>query len=140
VLDWLIELQTTPRGTFSPIGNRGWLPRDGARARYDQQPIEATTLLLAASAALAATGRPRYRTAMEMAYAWFLGANDLGVPVAVPERGACFDGLTPGGVNENQGAESTLMWLVALEEIRMARRSARAAAPDRQVAMAGAAR
>jgi hypothetical protein len=58
---------------------------------------------------------------MERSYAWFLGANDLGVVVAVPDRGACRDGLTPLGVNLNEGAESTLMWLTAAEHIRAAR-------------------
>ena len=58
---------------------------------------------------------------MEMAYGWFLGANDVAARVAEPERGACHDGVTPSGVNENQGAESTLMWLIALEEIRSLR-------------------
>jgi hypothetical protein len=55
---------------------------------------------------------------MGRAYAWFLGANDLGIAIADPAQGASFDGLTPTGVNTNQGAESTLMWLTALEHIR----------------------
>ena len=70
------------------------------------------------------TGRPdgsRYRAAAERAYAWFLGDNDVGVPVADPARGACHDGLTPDGVNANQGAESTLMWLTAVERMRALR-------------------
>ena len=58
---------------------------------------------------------------MERAYGWFLGGNDLGVWVADPGRGGCCDGLMPGGVNINQGAESTLMWLSALEHIRRMR-------------------
>jgi hypothetical protein len=120
VLDWLIASQTAPSGHLSPIGN-GWWPRGGEKSRFDQQPIEATALLLAAESALEATGDDTYRTAMERAYAWFLGRNDLGVTIAVPERGAGFDGLTPEGVNENQGAESTLMWLIALERIRTVR-------------------
>ena len=72
---------------------------------------------------------------MERAYAWFLGENDLHVSIAVPERGACFDGLTPQGVNTNQGAESTLMWLIALERIR-ASRSVQAVAHARSDAVA----
>ena len=108
-------------GHFSPIGNRGWWPRGGPRARYDQQPIEATALLLAAEAAFEVTGGPSHRATMEWAYGWFLGRNDARRRVALPETGACHDGLTPTGVNANQGAESTLMWLIALERIRAAR-------------------
>ena len=127
VLDWLIEVQTGPNGTFSPVGNRGWWPRKGAKSQFDQQPIEAMALVLAAEAALSATADERYRRAAEMAYAWFLGANDGGMVVAVPLAGGCHDGLTPNGLNHNQGAESTLAWLTALEHIRAMRgRPARA--------------
>ena len=60
-----------------------------------------------------------------MAYGWFLGDNDMSVPVAIPATGGCHDGLTPGGVNLNQGAESTLMWLTALEHMRRLRAASR---------------
>ena len=85
-------------------------------------------MILAAEAALRETGRVGYRSVIESAYGWFLGANDVGVPVADPATGSCHDGLTPRGVNLNQGAESTLMWLTALEHVRStrARPSARA--------------
>lgn len=132
VLDWLIDVQTSTDGHLSPIGNRFW-PRGGQKARFDQQPIEATTLLLAAEAAYHVTGYERHRRATERAYAWFLGKNDLGVDVADPLRGAGYDGLTAHGVNTNQGAESTLMWLTAVEHIR-ALRPGHPAAPVRIVA------
>jgi hypothetical protein len=119
LLDWLLDAQTAD-GHLSPIGN-GWWTQDGEKARFDQQPIEATSLLLAAEAALVSTGDARYRDAMERAYGWFLGANDLGLAVADSVRGASYDALTPTGVNTNQGAESTLMWLTALEHIRASR-------------------
>jgi hypothetical protein len=133
-LDWLIEHQTSLAGHLSPIGN-GWWPRDGARSQFDQQPIEATALLLAAEAAFGVAHEPRYRAAMELAYGWFLGANDVGLEVAVPERGACRDGLGANGVNRNEGAESTLMWLIAVEHIR-AFRNAYPHAARRQVPVA----
>jgi hypothetical protein len=123
LLDWLVTVQTADEGHFSPIGNRGWWPRGGTQARYDQQPIEATALLLAAEAAFEVDRDPRHQDTMEWAYGWFLGRNDLGVQVALPGEGACNDGLTRTGANTNQGAESTLMWLIALERIRVARRS-----------------
>ena len=134
VLDWLIQIQTAPAGHLSPIGN-GWWPHRGEKSQFDQQPIEATSLLLAADAAYTATGDPRYLAAMERSYAWFLGANDLRRRVAHPARGAGSDGLTPRGVNTNEGAESTLMWLMASELIRAVRSRpalARVATPGRR--------
>jgi hypothetical protein len=119
-LDWLIAAQTAPAGHLSPVGNRWW-PRDGVRSRFDQQPIEATAFLLAAREAFTATGRVHYGRAVEQAYGWFLGANDHGISVAAAHLGACHDGLTRGGVNANQGAESTLVWLIALEQVRRLR-------------------
>jgi hypothetical protein len=123
-LDWLIEVQSAPSGAFSPIGNRAWWRQGATRSRFDQQPIDAATMILACEAAWSATSDPRYLVAAERAYGWFLGDNDTNVPVAVPETGACHDGLEPDGVNANQGAESTLAWLMALERIRALRRRA----------------
>jgi len=120
VLDWLIDVQTAPQGHFSPIGN-GWWPRNGEKSKFDQQPIEATAMVLAAEAAFDATRDPKYLIAMERAYGWFLGANDVGVRIAHPLRGAGSDGLEADGVNKNEGAESTLMWLMAAEHIRAMR-------------------
>ena len=94
-------------------------------------------MILAAEAALRETGLERYRLAIESAYGWFLGANDVGVAVADPATGSCHDGLTPGGVNLNQGAESTLMWLTALEHVRSMRASGSSrAAPAVRTALA----
>jgi len=121
VLDWLIGIQTSPGGDFSPVGNDGWLPRGGDKGRFDQQPIEAMALVLASVAALEAGAGERFLRSAEMAYAWFLGGNDAGLPVAIPEEGSCHDGITPGGVNGNQGAESTIAWLTALEHMRATR-------------------
>ena len=78
-------------------------------------------LLNTAAEAFTATGAVAYRNVMERAYAWFLGGNDLGIDVAEPDRGASHDGLTADGINSNQGAESTLMWLMALERVRAIR-------------------
>jgi hypothetical protein len=136
VLDWLIEVQTSPQGRFSPVGN-GWWRRGGEKSQFDQQPIEATALVLAAEAAHTATGGARYIAAMELGYGWFLGANDLGRRIADPARGASKDGLTSKGVNTNEGAESTLMWLMAAELIRRVR--GRTARPQRAAAAGPAA-
>jgi len=120
VLDWLIAAQTAPQGHFSPVGTGSW-PHRGVKSQFDQLPIEATSTLRAAEAAYIATGDPKYVAAMERAYGWFLGANDLGRKLANPARGACSDRLTPRGANANEGAESTLMWLMASEHIRAIR-------------------
>jgi len=130
LLDWLIDAQTAPEGHLTPIGN-GWWPRGGQKSQFDQQPIEATALLLAAETALELTHDDVYRLAIERAYAWFLGANDVGLSVATPERGACHDGLTPTRVNGNEGAESTLMWLTALEHVRAMRTAHAERGPSR---------
>jgi hypothetical protein len=125
VLNWLIDVQTAPAGHLSLIGT-GWT-HGIAKPRFDQLPIDATALLLAAEAALAATGKPRYGLTMERAYAWFLGSNDLGVKLADPVRGACHDALTADGAQEGEGAESTLAWLVAVEHVRQIRATAASA-------------
>jgi len=130
LLDWLVAVETSAAGHLSVIGNAGWWAHDGVRARYDQQPIEATALLLAAEAAIEMTGDASHRSTMERCYAWFLGRNDGDVEIALPDRGACQDGLTSSGVNRNQGAESSLMWLIALERIRRLRRTGDAAICD----------
>ena len=123
VLAWLLRVQTTAGGAFSPIGSDAWWRRGGdTRSRFDQQPIEATSTILACEEAFRQSGDRAGLVAIESAYAWFLGANDLGIPVAVVETGGCHDALTPLGVNLNQGAESTLMWLTALEHVRRLRR------------------
>lgn len=128
-LGWLIAVQVADGGSFSPIGNIGWWRRGGRRSHFDQQPIEATSMILACEAALAVSPDPRYRVAAERAYGWFLGDNDIGLPVAIPGSGGCQDGLEPHGVNLNQGAESTLMWLTALEHMRTLRRRTTAMPP-----------
>lgn len=122
VLDWLIAAQTATGGGFSPVGNDGWWERGGSRARYAQQPIEATATILAAACAYDETRDLGYRRAAEAAYAWFLGDNDAGLVVAEVATGGCHDGLSEREVNANQGAESTLMWLMAVETMRLLRR------------------
>ena len=125
VLDWLALSQTTAAGGLSIVGNSGWWTRGDSPARFDQQPIDATSLLLAAEEAYVATAAEQYLNVAEMAYGWFLGDNDMNVPVAIAATGGCHDGLTADGVNLNQGAESTLMWLTALEHMRKIRTTSR---------------
>lgn len=124
ILDWLIAVQTTRRRIFTPIGSDGWWMRGMPRSQFDQQPIEATALILAAAAAYATTQDAGYLRSAESAYAWFLGENDAGLMIADVLTGGSNDGLSEDHVNVNQGAESTLMWLTALETMRQLRTDA----------------
>jgi hypothetical protein len=127
VLDWLIAVQTSRRAIFTPIGSDGWWPRGMTRSQFDQQPIEATAMILACAVAYETTQDAGYLRSAEAAYAWFLGDNDAGLAIADVLTGGCHDGLSEHHVNVNQGAESTLMWLIALETMRQLRTNAMAA-------------
>jgi hypothetical protein len=94
---------------FVPIGNAGWYPRDGHRARYAQQPLEAAGMVDAALAGHAIRGEIRYRRLAELALEWYYGRNTRDAVMAT--GGGCFDGLDELGVNRNMGAESTLAYL-----------------------------
>jgi glycosyltransferase involved in cell wall biosynthesis len=116
-LDWLITLQTTD-DYFSPIGCNGFYVRGQPRARFDQQPVEAGSTVSACLDARRATGDPRWFTHARRAFDWFLGANELRRSLYDPASGACHDGLHADRLNQNQGAESTLSFLLALLELR----------------------
>jgi hypothetical protein len=117
-LDWLIELQTTKDDYFAPIGSNGFYVRGGTRARFDQQPVEAGSTVSACLDARRITGDARWLSPARRAFDWFLGQNELQRPVYDPATGACHDGLHADRVNANQGAESTLSFLLALFEMR----------------------
>jgi len=99
---------------FSFVGNKGWFGRGGQKARFDQQPIEASSTVGMLRAAYEATGQGKYASLMRKAFDWFLGDNDLQLPVYDLATGGCGDGLNAEGVNANQGAESLLSFLSAL--------------------------
>jgi glycosyltransferase involved in cell wall biosynthesis len=118
-LGWLSEIQTCD-GHFVPIGSNGFYRRGQERARFDQQPIEAAAMVSACLEAYRITGDPRWRKEAQLAFDWFLGRNDLGLSLYDASTGGCRDGLHPDRANENQGAESTLSFLLALLEMRLA--------------------
>ncbi|GIG20312.1 glycosyl transferase [Cellulomonas chitinilytica] len=113
LLDWLVTVQTTD-GHLSmvPAGGRG---PDDDRPGFDQQPIEVAALAEAAARARRLTGDRAWDVVLERCTAWFEGDNDAGVPVRDAATGGGFDGLEPTGVNQNQGAESTLAWLACAQ-------------------------
>jgi glycosyltransferase involved in cell wall biosynthesis len=119
-LRWLTELQTSEKGHFRPIGSNGFYRRGGTRASFDQQPIEAQATVSACLEAYRATSDFWWYEHAQRAFDWFVGWNDLGLEVYSPETGGCRDGLHVDRVNGNQGAESTLAFLLALAEMRLA--------------------
>jgi len=121
-LSWLADLQRADAegGHFVPIGSNGFYQRGGERDRFDQQPVEAQAMVSACLEAYRVTGDNRWRKEARRAFEWFLGRNDLNLPIYDPTTGGCRDGLHPDRPNENQGAESTLAFLQALLELRLA--------------------
>jgi len=119
-LSWLANLQHSDTRYYVPIGSNGFYPQGGKRAIFDQQPVEAQTMISACLAAYQITLDNRWRKEARRVFEWFLGHNSLNLPVYDPTTGGCRDGLHPDRVNENQGAESTLAFLQALLELRLA--------------------
>lgn len=118
-LAWLMDVQRSEEGHFVPIGTNGFYIRGGQRARFDQQPVEAQATVSACLEAYLATGERRWRRDADLAFEWFLGRNDLKLSLYDPTTGGCHDGLHPDRVNQNQGAESTLAFLISLLEVNL---------------------
>ncbi len=121
-LTWLMESQTTPEGYFNPIGSQGFYTRGGERAVFDQQPVEAQTTISACLRAHRITGDETWLHAARMCFDWYMGANVVGKTLYDAATGGCMDGIHPDRVNQNQGAESTLSFLLSLLELRLAER------------------
>ncbi len=118
-LDWLLKAQHCENSQhFVPIGSQGFYHDGGEKARFDQQPIEAAGAVSAALEAFRVTGDHRWRSDAWSAFNWFLGDNDLQLPLYDSVTGGCRDGLHPERANQNQGAESTLSFLMALLEMQ----------------------
>jgi len=118
-LRWLAELQTSEDGRFRPIGCHGFYKRGEARAGFDQQPIEANAMVSACLEAYRVTTDPYWHAQASRAFDWFLGWNDLGLELYSPSSGGCYDALHVDRVNQNQGAESTLAFLLSLAEMKL---------------------
>ena len=118
-LHWLAGLQHSSAGHFVPIGSNGFYEYGNARARFDQQPVEAQTMVSACLEAFRITGDKHWNKEARQAFEWFLGRNDLKIPLYDATTGGCRDGLHPDRLNENQGAESTLAFLQSLLELRL---------------------
>ncbi len=118
-LRWLADVQRAPAGHFRPIGSEGFFLRGQQAAQFDQQPLEAQSMVSATIEAYGATNDSNWLDQARLAFEWFTGRNDLGLPVCDASSGACCDGLHADRVNQNQGAESTLAYLLALAEMQL---------------------
>ena len=107
-LSWIVSKQTSPEGRFRAVGHESFHRPYAEPLQFDQQPLEAHATVEACAEAFAASGDQRWVDEAERAYGWFLGANDLDLPLITAADGGCFDGLMPTGLNRNQGAESIL--------------------------------
>jgi glycosyltransferase involved in cell wall biosynthesis len=112
-LEWLFAIQTEDKH-FVPIGSNGWYAHGGPRARFDQQPVEANAMVEACVEAFNLTRDHAWIENAAMCFNWFLGQNDLNMPLYDAKTGGCRDGLMADGINQNQGAESSLAWLLSL--------------------------
>jgi glycosyltransferase involved in cell wall biosynthesis len=112
-LKWLLTIQTE-EGHFVPIGSNGWYKKNGPRNRFDQQPIESNSMIEACVEAFNFTRDKAWISSAVMCFNWFLGQNDLNTPLYDAKTGGCRDGLEADGINQNEGAESTLAWLLSL--------------------------
>lgn len=116
-LRWLLEAQMAEGGHFAPIGCHGFWTQGGERARFDQQPLEAHSMISACLEAFAVTRDGHWQSAARRCFEWFLGRNDLGEPLYDPTTGGCRDALLQDHLNQNQGAESTLAFHLSRSEL-----------------------
>lgn len=111
-LDFLLQ-ELANDGVPALVGNRGWYVRGGERPLYDQQGVDAAAMVVACAEAFRVTGDARYRGAATTWWGWFFGRNTQSRSLYRPEDGVVFDGIHPDGINENRGAESILVFLIA---------------------------
>jgi len=122
-LRWLTSHQTSGTGIFRPVGSDSFRHPRKPPQPFDQQPVEATAAISAALEAWRADGDTSWRDDAARAFAWFLGSNDLSVPLVDLETGSCRDGLHPDRANENRGGESVVSYLLSLAEMRQLART-----------------
>ncbi|WP_295792497.1 glycosyltransferase [Mucilaginibacter sp.] len=108
-----LDKLTLSKGYLSPVGNDGWYYKGGKFPTFDQQAIETMAMVLMHFQAYTNFRKPQYIEKMFLCYKWFLGENTLRAPLYDHETKGCCDGLLPTGINRNQGAESTLAYLIS---------------------------
>ncbi|HET7237905.1 MAG TPA: glycosyltransferase, partial [Terrimicrobiaceae bacterium] len=135
-LHWLAERQIAPEGHFRPIGSNGFWKRGEQPASFDQQPVEAHATICACLEAHEATGERYWLAQANRAFEWFHGSNDLGIALYDAQSGGCRDGLHIDRVNRNQGAESTLAFLLSLAEMRRTQDATSVSSFEQQISLA----
>ncbi|QDU34447.1 Glucose--fructose oxidoreductase precursor [Poriferisphaera corsica] len=118
-LEWLYEVQLADDGHLSIIGNDGWLQKGHTKAMFDQQPLEAYAMIHGCLTAAAMTKDSKWAKYAWNCFSWFTGRNDTGIPLYHPDTGGCQDGLEASGPNKNQGAESSLAYLLSVLELHL---------------------
>ncbi|HET8827717.1 MAG TPA: glycosyltransferase [Pelobium sp.] len=108
-----LDSETLEHGYYNPIGNDGWFYKNQEKAVFDQQAIETMAAVMMYYQAFETTKDIKFIEKMFKTYLWFLGENALRVPLYDHETKGCCDGLTPQGLNRNQGAESTLAYFIS---------------------------
>jgi len=116
---WLQTVQTCEEGHFRPVGSNGFYKKGDVRAKFDQQPVEAYSTVAMCLEAFQTTKDYFWLTEAQKALDWFLGKNDAGLFVYDANTGGCYDAIHVDRVNQNQGAESTLSFLLSLQEMRI---------------------
>ena len=115
-----LEGVTMKNGYFAPVGSNGWYPKGGECARYAQQATDAMIMTLLYFKVFQIKKKKKDLKNMFQCFTWFLGENDLRIPLYDHETNGCCDGLESFGVNRNQGAESTLAYLISNMSILIA--------------------
>jgi glycosyltransferase involved in cell wall biosynthesis len=122
-LKWLMEIQTSPQGHFRPVGSDRIYKKGGDCPKFDQQPLEANSSISACLEAYRISGDMYWHKEAQRAFRWYLGGNDLSLFVFDAASGGCHDGLHVDRLNQNEGAESTLAFHIALAEMKEADKS-----------------
>lgn len=133
-LGWLDGVQTNEDGQFRAVGTDSFGCDHALPALFDQQPLEAWATIDAVLLAYRVTRDDRWQAAAWRAWNWYLGENDVGLPIGLPETGGCFDGLMSDRTNRNQGAESILAFQFA--SCAMARIAKRETTGNKRLTMA----
>lgn len=134
-LAWLTDRQTAVNGVFRPVGTAGFQDVRSPPKPFDQQPLEATATISGCLAAFRSGADQKWQVEARRAFAWFLGRNDLSLPLVDVDTGSCRDGLHPSRRNENRGGESVVSYLLGLTQLRALERAVTASTQPRPAAL-----